>query len=255
MANDYPVNIPAYADTADIQKAFLLYHYGIDTIPDDNYEIQPNSMAGYIRDTITAFEQAEDRLSVIPKLGTTTNLNDVISNGINLSTDNPTAGSSGLNYPSTSRGILTVVSDSSDILTFQTYQTVQATSDFWWRTGTLSGGVKTWSSWSKASKDGHTHSQYATSDSLNAKIDSSILASKAVATDSSGKIVSLSVTASELGQLAGISLDQTIQDQLSDKSDAGHNHNDIYYTKSEQPKIFVQSATPTGAVTGDLWFW
>jgi hypothetical protein len=261
MANDFPINIPAYTDTADIQKAFLRYHYGIDTIPDENYEIVDTSVSGYLRDTLTALQQAQSELSVVPKLTSVQNLNDIIDNGNYLATDNPTTGSStvapiGLNYPSTTRGVLRVVSDTNDILTFQTYQTIQATNDFWWRTATQTLGTRIWSPWVRSSKDGHTHEQYATNDQLSNKIDSSISASKAVATDSAGKIVSLDVTATELGYLKEVT--SSVQSQLGDKAPLSHNHNDLYFTKTEQPKIFVQSTSPgtgTGVKTGDLWFW
>lgn len=254
MANDYPVNIPSYADVADIQKALYLYHYGIETEPDDNYEIQENSMAGYIRDTITALEQAQNRLSVVPPLGSSENLNDVLVNGVYVSVDSPTLG---YNYPSTTRGILSVISDENNTLTFQTYQTVPSTNNFWWRSGILSGGNRTWSSWSSASKVGHTHDdRYYTQPQMNAKLNTSLTANTVAIVDDTGKVSSSPiVSSSELNQLEGISIGQTIQDQLDDKAASSHNHNDLYYTKNEVPKIYVQSSTPSGASVGDLWFW
>lgn len=253
MANDYPVNIPSYADVADIQKAFYLYHYGIETEPDENYEIEPNSMAGYIRDTITALEQAQNRLSVVPPLDALENVNDVLVNGIYLSIDSPTVS---LNYPSTSKGILNVISDENSILTFQTYQTVSSTNNFWWRSGVLSGGNRTWSAWASASKAGHTHDdRYYTTGQINSKINTSLTNNTVAIVDDTGKISSSLVSSAELSQLEGVSVSQTVQDQLNDKAPVSHNHNDLYYTKSEVPKIYVQSSTPSGASVGDLWFW
>ena len=253
MANSYPVNIPTYSDTADIQKAFLLYHYGIDSIPGDDFEILPNSMAGYIRDTITAFQQAEDRLSVIPKLSDSQNLNDTIANGINLATDSPTLL---LNYPTTERGILTIVTDENDILTFQTYQTINTANDFYWRSATLSGGTRNWSAWSKSSKDGHTHDgRYYTKSQMDNKISTTLGENKAVVTDGTTLSTVSTVSSAEVAFLEGLTAN--IQDQLNDKAPAVHSHNDLYYTKSEQPRIFVQDPSqgaPSGQ-SGDLWFW
>lgn len=59
-----------------------------------------------------------------------------------------------------------------------------------------------------------------------------------------------------------------IQGKPSSYTPSSHNHDDRYYTESEadnkfEPKlsanrkrqIFVQSGTPSGANTGDLWIW
>ena len=252
MANqgDYEVNIPEYSDVADIQKAFNLYHYGSETYNPSGALI-PGSVANFLDDVLSALSQAQNRLSVVPPLDVEDNLNDILTNGIYLSVDSPTTTR---NYPSSSRGILSVISDTNITLTFQTYQTVSPSNNFWWRTGSLVAGNRTWSSWSQASKVGHTHNDlYYERDQIDSKIDPSITPETVAIVDIDGQIISSDITPYELAQLSGIN--GNIYELLDDKSPKSHDHNDIYYTKSEQPRIYVQSSTPDDASVGDLWFY
>ena len=256
MANSYPVNIPSYENVADIRRAFNLYHYGIETEPDEDYEIQPQSVSGYLDNVLSALATAQNRLTEIDQIDPDSDLNDQLTNGIFLSEDSPTTEN---NYPSAKKGLLNVVSISPiegnpPTITFQTYQAIE-TNNYWWRSGVLTAGNRVWTSWASASKVGHTHPEYLTTTSFNTKVDSSMATSSATVTDATGKIVSSPVTSNELAQLDGISLGQTIQDQLNDKAALAHNHNDLYHLKSDQPRVYVQSSTPSGASVGDLWFW
>lgn len=45
----YNTKIPSYSDTADIQAALRLYHYGSDTIPANSGDILASSVAGYLK--------------------------------------------------------------------------------------------------------------------------------------------------------------------------------------------------------------
>ena len=124
----YPTQVPAYDESADIRQAFNLYHYGTTTVPTSVDQILPESMAGYIRDTLAALENVEAGVSSITNLGLTTNLNDVVDTGVYNSTGSPTVA---LNYPSTSNGILVVYSASSTI--YQTYHTAGASNNLYYR--------------------------------------------------------------------------------------------------------------------------
>jgi hypothetical protein len=48
-SGQYNTQIPGYSDTADIQAALRLYHYGSDTIPANSGEILASSIAGYLK--------------------------------------------------------------------------------------------------------------------------------------------------------------------------------------------------------------
>lgn len=244
----YPTQVPAYSESADIRQAFNLYHYGTTTVPTNENDILPESMAGYIRDTLAALENVEAGVSAISNLGLTTNLNDVVDTGVYNSTASPT---SALNYPSTSNGILVVYSASDT--TYQKYHTAGSTNNFYIRSTQF--GTTTWSSWSLLSKDGHTHdTRYYTQAQIDARINTSVTASTAAIVNADGKISSSPlVSQTELEFLEGVT--SGIQAQLDDKALTSHDHNDLYYTKDEQPKIYVQSTQPTGASAGDLWFW
>lgn len=251
-AGDFEVNLPEYADTADIRKTMSLYHYGTESVPNPDDPLQENSVAYFLDNVLTTLEQAQNRLSVVPKLESSDDLNQIFNNGLFLSVDTPQLDR---NYPVAARGILSVISVENNLATFQTYQTVNNPNNFYWRSSTVAGGQRTWSSWKEASSVGHTHPEYLTGALFNSKVDSNISASRAAITDSSGRLTASPVTSSELAQLDGVSLGQTVQDQLNDKAPLSHNHDTLYYRKTEQPRIFVQSTTPSGASVGDLWFW
>lgn len=248
IGNLYPTQVPAYSESADIRQAFNLYHYGTTTVPTNENDILPESMAGYIRDTLAALENVEAGVSAISNLGLTTNLNDVVDTGVYNSTGSPTAS---LNYPSTNNGILVVYNASGT--TYQTYHTAGAGNNIYYRSTEF--GTTTWSTWARASKDGHTHdTRYYTQSQIDARINTSVTASTAAIVNADGKISSSPlVSQTELEFLEGVT--SGIQAQLNDKAQASHDHNDLYYTKAEQPKIYVQSTQPTGASAGDLWFW
>jgi hypothetical protein len=244
----YPTQVPAYSESADIRQAFNLYHYGTTTVPASEEEILNSSMAGYIRDTLSALENVQAGVSAITQLLGSQNLNDVTSTGVYASISAPTVV---LGYPSTTAGILNVFFANSTA--FQTYHTSGATNNFYFRSTTA--GTSTWSGWSLASKDGHLHdSRYYTQPQIDSRINSSVSVDTVAIVDSAGKFSSSAlISTTELNALDGVV--GNIQSQLDDRALASHTHNDLYYTKSEQPKIYVQSATPSGASSGDLWFW
>lgn len=248
IGNLYPTQVPAYSESADIRQAFNLYHYGTTTVPTNENDILPESMAGYIRDTLAALENVEAGVSAITNLGLTTNLNDIVDTGVYNSTGSPSVD---LNYPSTQNGIL-VVYNASDT-TYQTYHTAGATNNIYYRSTQF--GTTTWSSWALASKDGHTHdTRYYTKDQIDSRVNTSVTNSTAAIINADGKISSSPlISQAELEFLEGVT--QNVQTQLDDRALASHDHNDLYYTKSEQPKIYVQSNQPSGASAGDLWFY
>jgi hypothetical protein len=248
IGNLFPTQVPSYTESADIRQAFNLYHYGTTTVPSNENDILPESMAGYIRDTLAALENVEAGVSAISNLGLTTNLNDVTDTGVYNSTGSPSVD---LNYPSTANGILVAYNASGT--TYQSYHTSGATNNLYLRSTQF--GTSTWSSWSLVSKDGHTHdTRYYTKSQIDNKINTTLTENSAAIVDATGKITSSPlVSQTELELLEGASAN--IQSQLNDKAPASHDHNNLYYTKAEQPKIYVQQSQPSGASVGDLWFW
>lgn len=244
----FPTQVPAYTEPADIRKAFNLYHYGTEAVPTELAQILPESIAGYIRDTLDAIDNIQEGISVVTNLGIAQNLDDINITGIYHSTASPTTA---LGYPTTINGVVSVVN--SNDTTYQTYQTAGSTNNFYFRSTNF--GTSTWSAWSLASKDGHTHdTRYYTQGQINSRLDLSPTAGRVAILDANSKVTSsLTVSTTQLDYLDG--LGSNVQTQINNKSDINHNHNSLYYTKTEQPKIFVQSGTPSGAVTGDLWFW
>lgn len=244
----YTTQVPAYSESADIRQAFNLYHYGTTTVPTSEEDILSESMAGYIRDTLEALANVQAGVSAITQLLGSQNLNDITSTGVYASIASPTIA---LNYPSTVSGILNVFSANSTI--FQSYHTSGSTNNFYFRSTTP--GTSTWSSWNVASKDGHTHdTRYYTQAQIDARVNATVSNNTAAVVDAGGKISSsLLISTTELDTLEGIT--GNIQSQLNDRALSSHTHNDLYYTKSEQPRIYVQSGTPSGASSGDLWFW
>lgn len=253
----FSTQVPSYTEAADIRKAFNLYHYGTETVPTVEGDILSNSMAGYIRDTLAAVEAAQIGETVIQSL-TTENINDLTESGVYKS---PASPATALNYPSTSQGLLSFW-QTTDNTFFQVY--ISTANGYWWRTATQPQATRVWSEWQKAAVENHVHdTRYYTQSQVNAKITATPVASRAAVIDSSGQIVSATnTTDAEIEYLSGVT--DNIQDQLDNKSDADHVHDDRYYTISgtgagkETARVFVKdpaTGTPFGAVEGDLWFW
>lgn len=243
----FPTQVPAYTEAADIREAFNLYHYGTTEVPTSEDQILAESMAGYIRDTLAAVDAVEAGQSVVNNLGAVQDLDDVQTTGVYHSIASPTLN---LNYPSTTPGTLVVVNSNST--TYQTYQTAGETSNFYWRATNF--GTTTWAEWRKTSFDGHNHdTRYYTKSQVDSKVSDSLVANRVAIVDVDGKISSsTSISNTELEYLDGVSTN--IQNQLNDKAPEAHDHNDLYYTKLEQPRIYVQSDQPLNPEVGDLWF-
>jgi hypothetical protein len=251
----FPTQVPEYTEAADIRKAFNLYHYGSQDAPSNNAQIIRNSIAGELYSLNGRITTLESSGSEIIQLLSTQNINTISQAGTYHSIELPTVA---LNYPATVPGLLFVYSHQVGINTFayQTYQTINTTNNLYWRSGYLSGTDYVWSSWAVASKDGHTHSEYVTTTTLNSKVATSLTSSRAAVVDSTGKLASSStITETELSQLDGISTSATIQDQLDDKAPLVHNHDDSYHKIGVQPTIYVTSEEPEDAVPGDLWIY
>lgn len=69
--------------------------------------------------------------------------------------------------------------------------------------------------------------------------------SRALVSNTSGKVAVSAVTSEELGYLDGVT--SSVQTQLNGKEPT--------LASNRKRQIFVQSATPTGQATGDLWVW
>ena len=182
IGNFYTTQVPAYSESADIRTAFNLYHYGTAATPATEAEILPESMAGYIRDTLEALANVQAGVSSITQLLSSQNVNDITSTGVYSSITSPTLI---LNYPSTVSGILNVYNASST--TYQTFQTSGSSYNLFWRS--TDAGTTTWSEWSKASKDGHTHdTRYYTQSQINTKVNPTLVANQVAIVDSEGKL-------------------------------------------------------------------
>ena len=111
IGGSYNTKIPSISDNADIQTAFRLYHYGLNTPSDPDEE----SISGYLADI------EENKISIIPTaIGTDADLDSFDVTGFYTQTGIPT----GPNYPSNLPGLLTVVNKDSTI--FQQYQVIGA---------------------------------------------------------------------------------------------------------------------------------
>lgn len=269
IGNFFPTQVPSYTEAADIRKAFNLYHYGTEEVPTSEAEILPASIAGYIRDTLQALEDAEIGQTVVLSLSSTDNLNfsDTVQSGIyktavGLTNEQATA----LNYPVNSTGLLSYTK-TTDSTYFQTFiSTID--NGYWWRIGLKPQVNVEWTSWQKAAESNHTHdTRYFTQSQINAKLNMSTMTSSSAAiVDSTGRLTSSSsVTQAELETLSDISTAQTVQAQINGKANTSHFHDDRYYLRSDvsnpqsgaqkSVRVFVQSNTPSGALVGDLWFW
>ena len=68
-SGQYPTKIPGYADAADIQEALRLYHYGSNIIPPTSLDINPKSIAGYIKQLQTNIDNSEVDQSLLAGVG------------------------------------------------------------------------------------------------------------------------------------------------------------------------------------------
>ena len=59
-SGQFPTKIPGYEDAADIQEALRLYHYGSNTIPATPTQINPKSIAGYLKQLQTGIDNVVD---------------------------------------------------------------------------------------------------------------------------------------------------------------------------------------------------
>lgn len=55
----YKTQIPGYEESADIQAALKLYHYGTETVPTQESEIVANSVVGHIKALDTRIDSLE----------------------------------------------------------------------------------------------------------------------------------------------------------------------------------------------------
>lgn len=246
----YPTKVPSYSEAADIRQAFNLYHYGTTEVPATEAGILPESMAGYIRDTLNAIDNIQEGIATISILGETINLNDTVITGLYQSTTTPTTI---LNYPTNIAGLLNV--STSGNYTYQTYLSLAAgntPSELYFRTGTKVQATIVWDTWFAVSKVGHTHSEFYTKSEINAKLVASPSLNTVAIFDASGRLSSSAISSTELGYVSGTT--SNIQSQLDNRSLVGHTH-PTYWLKTETAKVTVSQSAPLNPSIGDLWFW
>lgn len=71
---------------------------------------------------------------------------------------------------------------------------------------------------------------------------SDLTASRALTSNSSGKVAVSTVTSTELGYVSGVT--SSIQTQLNGKANTSHNHDDLYYTETEVDGFLNASVRP-----------
>jgi len=270
----FPIKIPLYSDNADIQAAIKYYHYGSSTVPLTESAIDEVSIAGYLKALDTRLDAIATSEIII--LSSSENLDNKLATGKYLQ-DSNTDAESGTNYPLylTKRWAGTLTVAFYDNTVFQFYEGQAGTNGaiisqgfIAWRSK-ASGG--TWSTWIFAADSLHIHDdRYYTESEIDSKLSTKqvtitgaattidtedLTVSRALISDSSGKVSVSATSAVELGYVSGAT--SSLQTQLTAR-----------YTKNETDSllaakisstatdnIFVQATTPTGAVTGDLWFW
>lgn len=313
-----PVSIPQYTESADIQKALRIYHYGPDYVP-SNSDATPltspssssyNSIAGYLH----RLKVSVDALGTagIVLLGSDEDLNTKTTTGLYHQDSGTQANSiNAAHYPTVNGtafpGLLTVtISESYVYQTYQMFGNATTVSNLlWFRTRDNNA---TWTAWKQVSDSTHTHPNYVTTTDFSTALGlkqnvitgplSNILttpdltASAAVVTDANGKIIaSATISVAELNTLNTIDTTQTLKQQIDGKASTAHaaTHGDgasdaitvaqsqvsgLATTLAQKAAldgagttlanrdpfrknigIFVQSGTPSGATTGDLWFW
>lgn len=243
IGRDFTSFIPSLSDDANIQEAFRMYHFGRADGTEPAQADPVNGIEGYLADLQLQIDNITAGADIVNDLGNSVDLNSVISSGTYRRSSAP---ATGLNYPELSSGLLVVVAATTTVI-YQIYQTLGGSSGsnhYYWR-GRDAGG--NWSEWAQSSKSGHNHdSLYYRKTEIDARVSdqTSMAANAVVITDGTKKIsTASSISTTELGYLDGVT--SNIQSQLNDR-----------YTKSEMPKIYVQSSQPTsGMQTNDLWFW
>jgi hypothetical protein len=205
IGTKYNTQIPALTENADIQTALKIYHYGQANEPTN---LIANSVAGH-------FKTLEDtKVDIFPTaLNSGTNLNSQTTTGYYSSTNAVAA--SGSNYPVTIAGMLHVTNDNINGFVYQSYF-AYATNKVYWR-----GFASSWSAWKEASDTTHSHPEFSTFQpniigAASTITSSNLTSSRALASDSSGKVAVSAVTATELGHLSGVT--SGIQAQLNTKS-------------------------------------
>jgi hypothetical protein len=280
----YSTQIPTYEEAADIKAALKLYHYGT-TTPG---VVQPDSIAGHLTE-LQAGIDAIVSLDVI-NIGADEDLNDYTTSGYYNQASNTSARSvNSANYPlfnsQAYAGLLSVlyapidqVADNGFV--YQEYQMVGDATARFYRTRTSAGSAspKTWSTWLRISESTHTHSDiYYTKTETNQLLGAkegtiTVTASRALASDSSGKVAASTTTTTQLQYLSGaagttgttnlvfsdaptFSGDVTMGTALSVAN--GGTGGTTKDTARKGVGIFVQSAEPDSSLrtTGDLWFW
>jgi hypothetical protein len=280
----YPTQIPTYEEAADIKAALKLYHYGT-TTPG---VVQPDSIAGHLAD-LQASVDAIVSLDVVA-IGADEDLNDYTTSGYYNQASNASARSvNSANYPTFNNqayaGLLAVIYAPIDQVAdngfvYQEYQMVGDVTARFYRTRTSAGSSspKAWSVWARISESTHTHpdlyyTKTETNELLNGKEATiAITASRALASDSNGKVSASTVTTTQLQYLSGASgTTGTTKLVFSDAPTFSGNvtmgtplsvanggtGGTTKATARTGVGIFVQSTEPDSSVrtTGDLWFW
>jgi hypothetical protein len=300
----FKTQIPGFEDAADIQAALKLYHYGSTSYNPNNEDpsgLLPNSIAGH-------FQTLKDRLDSLNiqelnLLGTGENLNTKTQEGrYSQNSDTDARSLNSANYPTINglayAGILSVVVGEN--IVYQTYQTSGVPS------GSLNNAIffrsrgesLAYSPWLQLSDTTHTHDDryYTKGDTnnlLNAKqntitgaassvTSTNLTASRAVTSDTNGKIQASAVTATELGFVSGVTsgiqsqistinsnvsnsaTKNYVDTELANKANTSLNNVSSKTVARQNIGIFVLNPAtfPNGpqqagftVADGDLWFW
>jgi hypothetical protein len=275
----YPVVIPSYSDNADIQAAIKVYHYGsesYDLSNTDPVNLPAASVAKHFANLQNAINNINPFTTV--SLANGENLNTKTENGYySQDSDADARSANSVNYPVFPEnggvaysGLLSVTN--AENIVYQSYQmfNVSGRTILFIRTRSQTG---TWSQWYRISDSTHDHDdRYYTENEVNvllsgkqdnisgaaSTITSSNLNSSIVpVTNADGKIISSSITASQLGFLSGTTtnieankLNTSFSNALTTSAarSAGRAAVGIFIG---DPANF----TPSNPQVGDLWFW
>lgn len=215
----YNTQIPDLSDSADIQDALRLYHYGSTTPPTSEAGIVADSIAGYIKELNQQISELTP--AVVQQLNADENLNNIILDGIysqNSDTDARTTNS--LNYPlfpdangQAFAGLLIVRQVES--IVYQTYQMSGNQNHLFIRSRTGS----TWTGWKRYSESDHIHDdRYYTETEVNTLLgqkqntvagaaetimSTNLTASRALASNLEGKVAVSDTSLATLNLLSG----------------------------------------------------
>lgn len=275
----YTTQIPSLQDNADIQTAFLLYHYGQEAEPETYEDIVSGSISGHLKD-LQDSKIDKDAIKIVSgedndfDSKTTTGFYSLPEAIASATNGIPTV--NGSKYP----GLLSVVYEPSDGIVYQTYYmtdgTTNGVSEKAWRAKYNNA----WTSWKFDNSHVHDASSITSGvlpiarggtagntplsarTSLGAQAANVTTANAVLVTDGSGNITpSATITTTELGYLDNVT--SAVQTQVDSKPTQllGNKSAGVAVPSGTKRIVIARdngSGAPDATITpaeGDIWFW